>query len=127
MSPLKTWLPPEAGVTLPSVSMDRRLQELKRKAASGDRLAAWRLALERYRLGEWLAGRGEGESYRESLLRAGEQEGLTFLDVQGYKCGGQAKEVARIGTHLLTLCAGVGATAKSLSALGKAVPSPSPL
>ena len=81
--------------------MDRRLQELKRKAASGDREAAWELALGLYQAGERRAGSGEGEAYRRSLLRAGELEGFTFLDVKDYACGGQTNDVARF-THEAT-------------------------
>ena len=98
---LENWLSPEAGVTLPRVSTDRRLQELKRKAASGDREAAWELALGLYQAGERRAGSGEGEAYRRSLLRAGELEGFTFLDVKDYACGGQTNDVARF-THEAT-------------------------
>ena len=68
---------------LPSASTDRRLQDLKREAASGDPEAACRLESERNRLEEWQAGSREGEPYRESLLR--ELEGLTFLDVTRYE------------------------------------------
>jgi formylglycine-generating enzyme required for sulfatase activity len=81
--------------------MDRRLQELERAAAAGDSEASWRLALERYRSGEWSAGSGEGKAYYQSLQRAGALSGYTFLDARRYECAGLENDVA-LFTHELT-------------------------